>query len=259
MVTATPVHDLPIEKLRQQELEGARIIQGSMLPEQPLYKYNFIISHEFQPVTEVGGDYLDYFTLPRPNHRPLSRRRRRQGSPRRGLRRARRRQPLRHPLSSHGNPVRGFLSVFGRNGDFQCRHAWSDTSSGPGLLPSSACGSPSGPFPRYDEFFLQLQPGDSVLCLLRWTDRSLPRPRAGVWSCWHRERCRSHSEESPLDLLGHVLTAIEEFTQQGRQSNDRTATIFPYSLSESALQLLKGQLSFCFCLTLLHFSRNYKG
>jgi len=33
------------------------------LPSQPLHTPNVIVSHEFQPVTEVGGDYLDYFTL----------------------------------------------------------------------------------------------------------------------------------------------------------------------------------------------------
>src|SRR5208282_1401432 len=45
------------------ELEEARIIQSAMLPSQPLHKYDIIVSHEFQPVTEVGGDFLDYFTL----------------------------------------------------------------------------------------------------------------------------------------------------------------------------------------------------
>jgi hypothetical protein len=64
MVTATPLSDLlVIEKLREQELEEARIIQGAMLPSQPLHIGKVIISHEFQPVTEVGGDYLDYFAL----------------------------------------------------------------------------------------------------------------------------------------------------------------------------------------------------
>jgi stage II sporulation SpoE-like protein len=65
MLTATPLHDLMgIENLREQELEEARIFQGAILPSQPLRKHNTIISREFQPVTEVGGDYLDYFTLP---------------------------------------------------------------------------------------------------------------------------------------------------------------------------------------------------
>ncbi len=64
MVTATPLNDLlAIEKLREQELEEARIIQGAMLPSHPLHEFGIIVSHEFQPVTAVGGDYLDYFSL----------------------------------------------------------------------------------------------------------------------------------------------------------------------------------------------------
>lgn len=57
MVTATPSHDLlAIEKLREQELEEARIIQSTMLPSHPLHEFDIIISHEFQPIEEVGGD-----------------------------------------------------------------------------------------------------------------------------------------------------------------------------------------------------------
>ncbi|HKM67543.1 MAG TPA: SpoIIE family protein phosphatase [Candidatus Acidoferrum sp.] len=52
-----------IEKLREQDLEEARVIQNVMLPAQPLRVAGVTISHEFQPVTEVGGDYLDYFKL----------------------------------------------------------------------------------------------------------------------------------------------------------------------------------------------------
>src|SRR5271157_3680681 len=53
-----------IERLREQELEEARAIQSVMLPGQPLRTFYVTISHEFQPVAEVGGDYLDYFLLP---------------------------------------------------------------------------------------------------------------------------------------------------------------------------------------------------
>ena len=34
-----------------------------MLPGEALRAGSVTISHEFQPVTEVGGDFLDYFTL----------------------------------------------------------------------------------------------------------------------------------------------------------------------------------------------------
>src|SRR3984893_6263178 len=55
--------DLSIEKLREEELEEARAIQGVMLPTEPLRAGAVRISHAFQPVAAVGGDFLDYFEL----------------------------------------------------------------------------------------------------------------------------------------------------------------------------------------------------
>jgi hypothetical protein len=54
---------LDIAKLREQDLEEARIIQDVMLPAHPLREGRVTISNAFQPMLEVGGDYLDYFTL----------------------------------------------------------------------------------------------------------------------------------------------------------------------------------------------------
>jgi len=51
-----------IEKLREQELEEARVIQN-LMPARPLREAAATISHEFQPAAEVGEDYLDYFAL----------------------------------------------------------------------------------------------------------------------------------------------------------------------------------------------------
>ena len=65
MPIARPELDLDsIEKLREEELDEARAIQSGMLPTQPLRVGGITISHEFQPATLVGGDYLDYFSLP---------------------------------------------------------------------------------------------------------------------------------------------------------------------------------------------------
>src|ERR1700732_2307788 len=55
--------DLSIEKLREEELEEARAIQGVMLPTEPLRAGAVRISHAFQPVAAVGGDFLDYFEM----------------------------------------------------------------------------------------------------------------------------------------------------------------------------------------------------
>jgi hypothetical protein len=53
-----------IAKLREQDLEEARIIQNAMLPAHPLREGRVTNSHAFQPMLEVGGDYLDYLLLP---------------------------------------------------------------------------------------------------------------------------------------------------------------------------------------------------
>jgi sigma-B regulation protein RsbU (phosphoserine phosphatase) len=64
MNTMAPALDVrELEKLRELDLEEARAIQGAMLPEEALQTEHVSISHEFQPVTEVGGDFLDYFEL----------------------------------------------------------------------------------------------------------------------------------------------------------------------------------------------------
>lgn len=64
MDTTAPSLDLQnIEKLREEELEEARAIQSMMLPRESLRLGALTISHEFQPVAAVGGDFLDYFEL----------------------------------------------------------------------------------------------------------------------------------------------------------------------------------------------------
>src|SRR4029077_4293853 len=56
--------EFSIEKLRDEELEEARAIQSVMMPGEPLRAGAVRISHKFQPVAAVGGDFLDYFELP---------------------------------------------------------------------------------------------------------------------------------------------------------------------------------------------------
>jgi hypothetical protein len=60
---ATPVDLGVIEKLREEELEEARSLQSGMLPVEPLWAGGVRISHEFQPIAEVGRDFLDYFEM----------------------------------------------------------------------------------------------------------------------------------------------------------------------------------------------------
>lgn len=64
-ITQAPpeVHSLSLEKIREQELEEARSIQMAMLPTEPLAGDSIELVYRFRPVTEVGGDFLDYFWL----------------------------------------------------------------------------------------------------------------------------------------------------------------------------------------------------
>lgn len=61
--TATLLDSTHLEKLREQDLEEARFIQNGMLPLETLRAGKVTVSHEFQPIAAVGGDFLDYFQL----------------------------------------------------------------------------------------------------------------------------------------------------------------------------------------------------
>src|SRR5260221_12651857 len=65
MVTIASATTLSVlESQREQELAEARAIQMGMLPEGELRTADATVCYEFQPFYEVGGDVLDYFTLP---------------------------------------------------------------------------------------------------------------------------------------------------------------------------------------------------
>jgi len=62
--TTAPLPEVQaLERIREQELEEARSIQNVMLPMEALRTPAVTISHGFQPVAQVGGDFLDYFEL----------------------------------------------------------------------------------------------------------------------------------------------------------------------------------------------------
>src|SRR5277367_214338 len=63
-IAATHVELSMIQRLQEENLEEARSIQSLMLPTDALHAGSIEISHEFQPMAAVGGDFLDYFELP---------------------------------------------------------------------------------------------------------------------------------------------------------------------------------------------------
>jgi hypothetical protein len=68
MVTTTAVNDLAaIGEVREQELEEARIIQGAMLPAQPLHQFDISFHTNFNPSPRLAGitsTILSFLTAP---------------------------------------------------------------------------------------------------------------------------------------------------------------------------------------------------
>ena len=92
-------------------------------------------------------------------------------------------------------------------------------------------GLPPALFPAatYDELTVQLQPGDSLLfCTDRLTDaRNISDQDFGIEGI--QDVCRRHAGESPLDLLGHLFSTIQDFTARCKQWDDMTAAYFHFA------------------------------
>ena len=61
--TVVTAQAISIEEQRENELQEARAIQLAMLASESLRTERIDIESEFQPFSEVGGDFLDYFLL----------------------------------------------------------------------------------------------------------------------------------------------------------------------------------------------------
>jgi sigma-B regulation protein RsbU (phosphoserine phosphatase) len=243
-----------IEKLREQELEEARVIQNVMLPAHPLRTSGVTISHEFQPVAEVGGDYLDYFKLsdetiglyvgdvsgkglPAALYAALAVGTLR-GIHKTGAAPERVLSLLNERLLLRGIPGRHSAIQYALFHPATARmRIVSAGMPGPLLLRGKnsrvlhIAGLPPGLFSAatYDELSLQLEPGDS---LLFFTDglsdaRNINDQEFGVEGI--KDVCRRHAGESPLDLLGHLFSTIQDFTADCKQWDDMTAAYFHFA------------------------------
>ena len=253
-IVALPYELDSVQRLREQDLEEARTIQGVMLPAQPLCSASVMISHEFQPAAAVGGDYLDYFSLPDGTFGMYIGDVSGKGLPAclyaalavgtlRGI----------HKTGCHPSRVLYLLNqrlllrgIPGRHTAIQYalfdpRTAELSVASagmpGPMLLRGEelqvlqVAGIPPGLFPdvTYDVLNVQLVPGDSVLFFTDGlTDaRNVQDEDFDVKGL--KEVCYSHAGESRIELLGHIFGAIEEFCRNCQQWDDMTAAVFHYS------------------------------
>src|SRR5712692_7431758 len=247
--------EFDVEKLREEELEEARAIQSVMLPSEPLRAGAVRISHQFQPVAAVGGDFLDYFELsdgsvglylgdvsgkglPAAMYAALA------VGTLRGVHKTGQSpctvlSTLNRRLLVQGVPRRYSATQYAI---FDPRTAQMLVSSagmpGPFHLSAEGCrvleipGLPPGLFAEaeYDTSTLTLQPGDSVLfCTDGITDAFNTENEAfGISRL--QSLCEKGLRIPPRELLTRIFAALETFSQGRQQHDDMAAAVFHYGL-----------------------------
>jgi sigma-B regulation protein RsbU (phosphoserine phosphatase) len=249
---ATPAELGVIEKLREEELEEARSIQSCMLPTEALRSGTIRISHEFQPVAEVGGDFLDYFELPdgcvglylgdvsgkglpaamyaalavgtlRGVHKTGR-------SPADVLSTLNRRLMIRGPSRRHAAVQ---YAVFDpRTKEMQISSAG---MPGPYHISSRGCrvlelqGIPPGlfdPLVAYDNAKINIEPGDSILFFTDGISDALSTDGESFGIERLQMVCEAYRESPPRELLGHVFGQLDLFAQGRVQHDDMAAALF---------------------------------
>jgi len=251
--TAPPLELHALEKLREEELEEARAIQSVMLPAESLRAGAVMISHEFQPLAAVGGDFLDYFELadgriglylgdvsgkglPAALYAALAvgtlRGVHKTGtSPHDVL------ATLNRRLMIRGLPRRHTAiqyAVFDpRSHELQIASAG---MPGPFHLSASGCrnlklsGVPPGLFAAtsYETLTLRLQAGDSVLFCTDGITDAFDRKEDQFGIERLQAVCDAQRLASPTVLLKRVFAAVESFSFGQEQQDDMAAAVFHF-------------------------------
>jgi sigma-B regulation protein RsbU (phosphoserine phosphatase) len=251
--TAAPFELHIIEKLREEELEEARAIQSVMLPVESLRAGAAMISHEFQPIAAVGGDFLDYFqltdgstglylgdvsgkglpaalyaalavgtlrgvhktgTAPHDVLATLNRRLMIRGMPRRHT-------AIQYAVfDPHSHELR--IASAGMPGPLHLRR------NGCRILELD--GIPPGLFAatNYETLTLRLQPGDSVFfCTDGITDAFDHKgDQFGIERL--QELCDAERRASPTELLVRIFAAVANFACGQEQHDDMAAAVFHF-------------------------------
>jgi phosphoserine phosphatase RsbU/P len=252
--TAPPLELHAVEKLREEELEEARSIQSVMLPSESLQAGKVRISHAFQPIAEVGGDFLDYFQLTdgsiglyvgdvsgkglpaamyaaltvgtlRGVHKTgqspgvvlstLNRRLMIRGMPRRH---AAVQYAVFDPASREMQIASAGMPCPVHISRLSCR-SLEITGIPPGLFAIT---------PDYDISKIVLGPGESVLFLTDGITDAFDADGESFGTERLQAICEAHAERTPAELLGEIFSAVENFTRGRAQHDDMAAAIFHY-------------------------------
>jgi sigma-B regulation protein RsbU (phosphoserine phosphatase) len=254
MITTEVSLDLGnLEKLREQDLEEARAIQGSMLPSESLRTETVLLSHEFQPVAAVGGDFLDYFQLsdgsvglylgdvsgkglPAAMYAALAVGTLR-GVHKTGQQPSQVLSMLNKRLLLRGVPRR-YSAVQYAIFDPQTREMQIASAGMPGPfhLSENNChafqlsGIPPGLFAdaNYENTRVQLEPGDSVLfCSDGITDAmNADEEQFGIERL--QELCTKLRHLEPARILQQIFSSVDAHCKGCEQHDDMAATVFQY-------------------------------
>jgi phosphoserine phosphatase RsbU/P len=253
---ATIADSLSLSKLesqREQELGEARAIQRGMLPRGPLSAPEVAICHEFQPFHEVGGDFLDFFTLtdgtvgiylgdvtgkglPAALYAALTvgtlRGVHKTGTDPATVLRLLNRRMMLHSVSTRYAAVQ-YACIDPRTGIMRIASAG---MPGPLHLGPSGCrefeisGLPPGMFPtaEYESVTMQLAPGDSVV----FFSDGLCDTQNDSGELFGMERmhelCRPLRDAEPDKVVEALMATITSFSAGQTQQDDRTAAVLRY-------------------------------
>jgi len=255
METATPELELgSLEALRAADLVEARFIQSVMMPAESLRAGSVTISHEFQPLSEVGGDFLDYFKLTdgsiglylgdvcgkglpaamyaalvvgtlRGVHKTGT-------APSDVLATLNRRlmirsMPRRYAAIQYAvfDPQTSMLQIAsaGMPGPFYLYE------NGCRMLTASAI--PPGLFAgtSYEMLTLHLKPGDSLLFCTDGLTEAFDQNGEQFGYERLQAFCGAQSGAPPTDLLKQLFSAVENFSGRGEHRDDMAAALFHFS------------------------------
>jgi sigma-B regulation protein RsbU (phosphoserine phosphatase) len=253
--TALPVELQAIEKLREEELEEARSIQSVMLPTESLRAGKVRISHAFQPMAEVGGDFLDYFELtdgsvglyvgdvsgkglPAAMYAALAVGTVR-GVHKTGQSPGNVLSTLNRRLMIRGTPRRHAAMQYAvfdpRSREMQIASAGMPC---PFHLSAAGCkiveikGIPPGLFDaavEYETETILLEPGDSVLFCTDGITEAFNTEGEGFGIERIQAICETHAHGTPAELLGRLFSAVERFARGRTQHDDMAGAVFHYA------------------------------